>query len=160
MDRIQNLNLPEADTDGIILYSKDLNTKYEYGITKHYAVNTFLNGQLFRNLSFLICIWKICITSIRVFVSHSDTYKIYILGYSTSEQDDLHQWILKASKNNISFPQDVMDLMQCYTENPDDILPAEFEIISNHLDAAIDMEGDTVDFPLHTHLVCIYLLKF
>ena len=124
MDYIQNLNWPEADTDGIILYSKDLNIKYEYSITKHYAVNTFLNRQLFKNPSFLICI-----ASIRVFVSHSDTSKIYILGYSTSEQDDLHQQILKASKNNISFPQDVVDLMQCYTENPDDILPKSFQTI-------------------------------
>ena len=127
MDCIQNLNSPEVDTDSIILYSKDLNIKYEYSITKHYAVNTFLNRQLFKNPSFL---------------------------------DDLHQQILKTSKNNISFPQDVVDLMQRYTENPDDISPAEFKIISNHLDATIDMEGDTGDLPLHTHLVCIYLLKF
>ena len=91
---------------------------------------------------------------------HSDTYKIYIVGYSTSEQEDLYQRILKVSKNNLSFPQDVVDLMQCYTENPDDIPPAEFEIISIYLDAAIDMEGDNGDFSLHTHLVCIYLLKF
>ena len=157
MDCIQNLNTPEANTDGIVLYSKDLNITYEYSITKHYAVNTFLKRQLFKNPSFLICIWKICVTSIHVFVSHSNTYKIYILGYSTSEQDDLRQCILKVSKNNISFPQDVVDLMQCCTKNPDNISLAKFEIILNHLDA---VEGDTGDFPLHTHLVCIYLLKF
>ena len=47
--------------------------------------------------------------------------------------------------------------MQRFTDNPDDISLEEYEIISNHLDAAIDMERDNREFPLHTHLVSIYL---
>ena len=49
MDCIQNLGSPEADTDGIILYSKDVNIKYQYSITNHYAVNTCPNRQSLKN---------------------------------------------------------------------------------------------------------------
>ena len=96
-------------------------------------------------------------TRLSLFVSHSDTYKFTLLGYSTSEQEDLRQHILRASKCNISFPQDIVDLMQRFTDNPDDISPEEYEIISNHQDAAVDMERDNGEFPLHTHLLSIHL---
>ena len=97
-------------------------------------------------------------TRLSLFVSYSDTYKFTLLGYySTSEQEDLHQRIFRVLKCNISFSQDIVDLMQRFTDNPDDISLEEYEIISNHLDAAVDMERDNGEIPLHTHLVNIHL---
>ena len=49
--------------------------------------------------------------------------------------------------------------MHRFTENPDDITPVEFNMISNHLDTAMDPETEDGDFPLHTHLVYIELLN-
>ena len=105
-----------------------------------------------------ICMYSLYVFSrLSLFVSHSDTYKFTLLGYSTSKQKDLCQCILRVSKCNISFPQDIMDLMQRFTDNPDDISLEEYEIISSHLDATIDMERDNGEFPLHTHLISIHL---
>ena len=103
-----------------------------------------------RHILICVCILKSCISSKSVL--HSDiSNHLILLGYSISEQE---AYII-ASKCNISFPQDVVDLMQGYTENPDDIMPSEFDLISNHLDVAMDPETDNGDFPVHTHLVCI-----
>ena len=119
-----------------------------------------------------IHIWTPSYSFIHDFKLYTSTHNLYLknlyamrviqflilIGSSTTDQEDLKQSILWSAKCNISFPQDIVDLMHRFTENPDDIMLAEFDIISNHLDAAMDPKTENGYFPLHTHLVCIEFL--